>query len=83
MAGVDIKAVKEFCGDKVALCGNVHCAHMQTGTPEQIRESAEYCLTWGKPGGGYVFCTSNCVFRGMPLSSYDLIHEIWMENRYY
>lgn len=83
MAGVDIKEVKEKFGDKVALCGNVHCAHMQTGTPEQIRESAEYCLTHAKPGGGYVFCTSNCVFRGMPLESYDLIHDIWIQNRDY
>lgn len=83
MAGVDIKEVKERCGNKIALCGNVHCAHMQTGTPQQIRESAEYCLKWAKPGGGYVFCTSNCVFRGMPLASYDLIHGIWMKHRDY
>lgn len=83
MAGVDIKEVKKICGDKIALCGNVHCAHMHTGTPEQIKESAEYCLKWGKPNGGYVFCTSNCVFKGMPISSYDLIHSLWMEQREY
>jgi len=83
MAGMDIKSVKERYGDRMALCGNVHCAHLQTGTPEQIRESAEYCLTYAKPGGGYVFSTSNCVFRGMPLESYDLIHRIWMERRDY
>ena len=83
MAGVDIKEVKQRYGDRVALCGNVHCAHMQTGTPEQIRASAEYCLRWGKPGGGYIFSTSNCVFRGMPLASYDLIHSIWMAERDY
>jgi uroporphyrinogen decarboxylase len=83
MAGVDIRVVKDKVGDKVALCGNVHCAFMQTGTPEQVRESAEYCLKWAKPGGGYVFCTSNCVFRGMPLSSYDLIQKIWREHRDY
>jgi uroporphyrinogen decarboxylase len=83
MAGVDIKLVKETIGDRIALCGNVHCAHLQTGTPEQIRESAEYCMRWGKPGGGYIFCTSNCVFRGMPLESYDLIHGIWRAGREY
>ncbi len=83
MAGVDIKVVKERYGDKVALCGNVHCAHMHTGTPQQIRDSAEYCLKWAKPGGGYVFSTSNCVFRGMPLESYDLIHSIWKKHRKY
>jgi len=83
MAGVDIREVKQRYGDRLTLCGNVHCAHMQTGTPDQIRASAEYCLRWGKPGGGYMFSTSNCVFRGMPLASYDLIHAIWMEHRDY
>jgi len=83
MAGVDIRVVVERYKDRVALCGNVDCSLMQTGTPEQIRHSAEYCLTYGKPGGGYVFCTSNCVFRGMPLESYDLIHSIWLEMRDY
>jgi uroporphyrinogen decarboxylase len=83
MAGVDIKLVKEKYGDKVALCGNVDCSMLQTGTPGQIRESAEYCLKYAKVNGGYVFCTSNCVFRGMPLESYDLIHSIWKDQRYY
>jgi uroporphyrinogen decarboxylase len=83
MAGMDIKSVKERFGDQIALCGNVHCALMQTGTPQQIRQSAEYCLTYAKPEGGYVFSTSNCVFRGMPLENYDLIHNVWLERRRY
>ena len=83
MAGMDIRLIKERYGEKVSLCGNVHTAWLQTGTKEQITDSAEYCLEHGKPGGGYIFCTSNCVFRGMPLSSYDLIHAIWMNRRNY
>ena len=83
MAGMDIRQIKHDYGDKIALCGNVHCAHLQTGTPEQIRESAEYCMEHAKPGGGYLFSTSNCVFRGMPLESYDLIHGVWREMRSY
>lgn len=83
MAGVDIKVIKEQHGDKIALCGNVDCSLMQTGTLDEIRASAEYCLTHAKPGGGYIFSTSNCVFRGMPLDSYDLIQEIWKANRKY
>jgi len=83
MAGVDIKEIKEKHGKTIALCGNVDCSLMQTGTPEQVRESAEYCLTHAKPGGAYIFSTSNCVFRGMPLESYDLIQEIWIKNRNY
>lgn len=83
MAGMDIKIIKEKYGNKICLCGNVHCAYMQTGTPEQIKESAEYCLTYGAPGGGYIFSTSNCVFRGMPLESYDMIHDLWKTKRKY
>lgn len=42
MAGVDIAEVKRLYGNKVALCGNVHCAAMQTGTPEQVNVPADF-----------------------------------------
>lgn len=83
MAGVDIKVVKEMVGDKVCLCGNVHCAAMQTGTDEEVIASAEYCLTHGKKDGGYIFCTSNVPFRGMPPERYELILDIWKKMRAY
>ena len=83
MAGVDIKVVKEMVGDKVCLCGNVHCAAMQTGTDEEVIASAEYCLTHGKKNGGYIFCTSNVPFRGMPPERYELILNIWKKMRAY
>ena len=81
MAGVDIKEVKEKYGDKVALCGNVHCAALQTGTDEEVIQSAEYCLTYGKPNGGYLFCTSNVPFKGMPPERYRLILDVWKRMR--
>ena len=83
MAGVDIREVKRLYGDKVALCGNVHCAHLQTGTDAQVIESAEYCMTYGKPGGGYVFCTSNIPFKGMKLERYLMILDVWRRLRDY
>ena len=83
MAGVDIKLVKELYGDKVALCGNVHCAAMQTGTLQEVIDSATYCLTHAKPNGGYLFCTSNVPFKGMPPERYSLILDIWKEMRHY
>ena len=83
MAGVDIKEVKRLVGDKVALAGNVHCAAMQTGTDEEVIASAEYCLTHGKPGGGYIFCTSNIPFKGMPPERYTMILDIWKRMRNY
>ena len=83
MAGVDIREVKRMYGDRVALCGNVHCAALQTGTDEEVRESAEYCLKYGGGGGGYIFATSNVPFRGMPWERYQFILDIWKEKRKY
>ena len=83
MAGVDIREVKRLVGDKVALCGNVHCAAMQTGTEQDVIDSAEYCLTWAKPGGGYVYCTSNIPFKGLPRERYLLVLDVWKRMRDY
>ena len=84
MAGVDIAEVKKITAAKgVAICGNVNCALMQTGTEEEVRESALYALKHGKPGGGYFFTTSNCPFLGLPPERYKLILDIWKEHRDY
>lgn len=83
MADVDIRRVKELVGDRVALCGNVNCALMQTGTEEEVVQSAQYCLRYGKPGGGYVYCTSNVPFRGLPLERYLLVLDVWKKHRDY
>ncbi len=83
MAKVDIKEVKRLVGDKVCLCGNVDCSLMQTGTEAEVIQSAEYCLTHGKPGGGYIFCTSNVPFKGLPPDRYNLILDVWKRMRDY
>lgn len=81
--GVDIAEVKRLYGDKLCLMGNVNCGLLQNGTPEEIIASARYALQNGMPGGGYIFSTSNCVYTGMPLESYELIHKIWLEEGIY
>jgi uroporphyrinogen decarboxylase len=83
MAGVDIREVKRLYGDKVCLCGNVHCAALQTGTDEEVTASAEYAMTYGKPGGGYIFTTSNIPFKGMPPERYRMILDVWKRMRNY
>jgi uroporphyrinogen decarboxylase len=80
MAGVDIGEIKRCCGHKVCLIGNVNCALMQTGTKEQVLESCRYAMENGKPGGGYIFSTSNVIFKGMPRESYDLMLGYYREH---
>ncbi len=81
--GVDIAEVKRRYGDQVALCGNVNCGLIQTGTEEEVIASARYAIKHGMPGGGYIFCTSNCVYTGMPLERYQLIWDIWKREAVY
>jgi len=83
MAGVDIKEVKQLVGDRLCLCGNVNCALMQTGSEDEVIASAEYCIEHGKPGGGYIFCTSNVPFAGLPPERYRLILDVWRKHRDY
>ena len=81
--GVDIAEVKRLVGDEVCLIGNVNCGLMDTGTDEEVAESARYALRHGMPGGGYIFSTSNCVYTGMNLKCYELIHDIWKQEGSY
>lgn len=83
MAGVDIRQVKGLVGNQVALCGNVNCALLQTGTDAEVIASAEYCLGYGKPGGGYIYCTSNVPFKGMEPDRYRLVLDVWKKHRDY
>ncbi len=82
-AGVDIAEVKWMYGDQVCLIGNVNCGLMDTGTEEEVIESARYALQHGMPGGGYIFSTSNCIYTGMDLARYELILDVWRKEGVY
>ncbi|MFH0922400.1 MAG: uroporphyrinogen decarboxylase family protein [Fibrobacterota bacterium] len=80
---VDIAEVKRRVGDKVCLIGNVNCAKLQTGTDDEIRESARYELKHGMPGYGYAFGTSNCIYTGLALERYELMLDVWRKEGNY
>ena len=82
-AGVDIAEVKRKYGHEICLIGNVNCGLLQTGTEEEVIESARYALRYGMPGGGYIFSTSNCVYPGMPLERYELMVDVWRREGVY
>ncbi len=81
MAGVDIAEIRRLVGPRLCLLGNVNCAWVQAGTREQIRDSAFYCMKYGGvDSGAYVYCTSNCIFRGVPLENY--LYMLELRERY-
>ena len=83
VAGIDIAEVKRLYGKQVCLIGNVNCALLQTGTDDQVRQSAAYALEHGMPGGGYIFSTSNVIFKGLPPHRYELMLSVRKEKGWY
>lgn len=78
--GVSIPDVRKIVGPDIALCGNVNCGLLQTGSEEEVREDTLRSLREGMANGrGYIFCTSNCAYTGMPLERYELMNGIWRE----
>jgi uroporphyrinogen decarboxylase len=55
----------------LVLMGNVQCSYLQETDDELIRRSVRYAIENAKPGGRYIFSSSNCIFAGMPLLSYE------------
>jgi len=81
--GVDMAEMKRQYGDQVCLIGNVNCGLLDTGSDEEVVESARYALRHGMPGGGYIFSTSNCIYTGMRLARYELMLDVWRREGNY
>lgn len=77
--GMDLAEMKRLVGDKIALCGNVHCGILQSGTVEEVIADSKRALKDGMPGGGFFFTTSNTPFIGMPLENYLAMLEVRKE----
>jgi len=63
--------------------GNVMSSMLQEVNEDKIRESVRYCCESAKPGGGYIFSTSNCLFAGMPLESYHVMLDEYEKYKIY
>ncbi|MDD4689356.1 MAG: uroporphyrinogen decarboxylase family protein [Eubacteriales bacterium] len=81
--GVSLAEVKNLVGDRVTLCGNVNCGLLQTGTDEECIADVRRSLKEGMNGYGYIFCTSNCVYTGLPLERYEMMNKIWWNEGIY
>lgn len=81
--GMDLAEVKSLFGDRIALVGNVNCGLLQTGTDDEVIDDVMRSLKQGMSGGGYIFSTSNCIYTGLSLERYELMHKIWREHGVY
>ena len=61
-----MKKVKDYCGDKICLLGNIDCVDLLPhGTPEQVEEAVVSVIEDGAPGGGLIVCSSNSLHQGV------------------
>jgi uroporphyrinogen decarboxylase len=80
---MDIAEVKRLYGDRLILMGNIQTSLLQETDEPLIRKSVQYCMEHGKPGGRYIFSTSNCIFAGMPLESYHVMLDEFEKHAWY
>ena len=75
---MDIKEVREQYPDWL-LMGNVACNMLQDTDDGKIRDSVRYCMEHGGIGKPYIFSTSNCIFKGMPVDSYKIMLDEYQQ----
>jgi uroporphyrinogen decarboxylase len=80
---MDIAEVKRQYGDRLILMGNVKTALLQYVDEPEIRAAVDYCMDAGKPGGRYIFSSSNCIFAGLPLESYHVMLDQYEKKAVY
>ncbi len=65
-AGMDLKKVKEYCGNRLCLLGNIDCVDLlPKGTPEEVEEAVIRAISDAAAGGGYILCDSNSLHPGV------------------
>ena len=71
VAGMDMGKVKEYCGERVCLMGNIDCGELLShGTEAEVREAVRACIAAGGPGGGFILSSSNSIHSSVKPENY-------------
>jgi uroporphyrinogen decarboxylase len=82
--GMDLTEVKAEYGDRIALKGNVDCAHLMTfGTPEEVVEATKTALQKGMPGGGFILSSSNSIHSSVKPENYAAMVQTLKDYGWY
>ena len=69
-AKINLASVKKKYGRNLILAGNLDVTNILTQSNfELIHKDVERCIEQGAPGGGYLFSSSNSLFKGMKIES--------------
>jgi uroporphyrinogen-III decarboxylase len=73
----DLKTAKEFFGDKLTLSGNLdQVDFLKRASLEEIDQEVTKLMQTGKPGGRYIFATSDYLEKNTPLENVKKVIEV-------
>jgi uroporphyrinogen decarboxylase len=79
-AGMDIGRVKDYCGDRVAIIGNIDCGELLSRrSEEEVRETVKRTIQTAAPGGGYLMSSSNSIHSSVKPENYKAMVDTLME----
>jgi uroporphyrinogen decarboxylase len=65
-AGMGLKQVKGYCGDRLCLLGNIDCGDLLCdGSEKEVEAAVIQAIEDVSPGEGYVLCSSNSIHPGV------------------
>jgi uroporphyrinogen decarboxylase len=83
-AGMDIGEVKNAYGDRIAVIGNIDCAHLLSfGSKEDVQNAVKDCIQKASPGGGHIISSSNVIHDGVPPENYAAMIDATKEHGRY
>ena len=70
-AGMELRKVKQCCGDKICLLGNIDCGELLcSGTIEQVETAVVQAIQDAAPEGSYILCSSNSIHPGVKAENF-------------
>ena len=65
-AGMHLKEVKAYCGDRICLLGNIDCIELlPNGSAEEVDAAVKQAIEDAGEGGGLIICSSNSLHPGV------------------
>jgi uroporphyrinogen decarboxylase len=65
-AGMELKKVRDYCGDRLCLLGNIDCMELlPSGTSHQVKGAVKQAIQDAGQGGGLIICSSNTLHPGV------------------
>lgn len=65
-AGMEMKKVKAYCGDRICLLGNIDCVDLlPKGNADDVEQAVIQTIQDGAEGGGLIICSSNSLHPGV------------------